>query len=91
MGKMLKRLGASVREYKAPSILAPVFVILEVVMEVVIPLLMAKMIDNGINKGNMQYIIVLGIALLISSIASLFFGVMAGNKAAEASRALPKI
>lgn len=90
MGKMLKRLGASVREYKVPSILAPVFVILEVVMEVVIPLLMAKMIDNGINKGNMQYIIVLGIALLISSIASLFFGVMAGNKAAEASAGFAK-
>lgn len=90
MGKMLKRLGASVREYKAPSILAPVFVILEVVMEVVIPLLMAKMIDNGINKGNMKYIVFLGIGLLVSAIASLLFGVMAGNKAAEASAGFAK-
>ena len=90
MGKILKRLGASVREYKAPSILAPVFVILEVVMEVVIPLLMAKMIDNGINKGNMKYIVFLGIGLLVSAIASLLFGVMAGNKAAEASAGFAK-
>lgn len=90
MGKMLKRLGAGIREYKVPSILAPVYVTLEVVMEVIIPLLMAKMIDEGINKGDMKYIIIIGIILLVSSLASLFFGVMAGNKAAEASAGFAK-
>lgn len=90
MLKMIKRLGASVREYKKASVLTPVYVILEVVMEVIIPLLMAKMIDNGINKGNMQYILVLGTLLLVSAFASLFFGVMAGNKAAEASAGFAK-
>ncbi len=90
MGKIIKRLGCCVREYKKASILAPVYVTLEVIMEVVIPLLMASMIDNGIEKGDMKYIIVMGIVLFLSSVASLIFGVMAGNKAADASAGFAK-
>ncbi len=90
MGKILKRLGASVREYKKASILTPVYVTLEVVMEVIIPLLMASMIDEGINKGDMKYIVTLGVFLVVSAVVSLIFGVMAGNKAAEASAGFAK-
>lgn len=90
MGKIIKRLGASVREYKKASLMTPVYVTLEVVMEVLVPLLMAKMIDNGINKGDMQYIVVLGALLLVFSIASLIFGVKSGYLAAEASAGFAK-
>lgn len=53
---MLKKLLQSVREYKKDSILSPVFVTFEVIMEVIIPLLMAKLIDLGIEKGSMSNI-----------------------------------
>lgn len=90
MIKVIKRLGQCIQEYKKAAILTPVFVILEVILEVVIPLLMAKVIDDGINKGNMSLIITLGIMLLCAAIASLIFGVMAGNKAADASAGFAK-
>ena len=57
---MIKRLSKCIREYKKDSILTPVFVIGEVVMEVVMPLLMAKLIDNGINAGNMDFVLKMG-------------------------------
>lgn len=60
---MIKRLAACVREFKRDSILAPVCVTMEVIMEVVIPLLMARLIDKGINAGNMPYLIKMGIFL----------------------------
>ena len=60
---MIKKLAGSIRQYKKDSILAPIFMVLEVVMEVVIPLLMANLIDFGIDKGNMDYIFKIGIAL----------------------------
>ncbi len=82
---MLKRLMQSIREYKTASIKTPVYVSLEVVMECVIPLIMAQLIDKGIDAGSMPTILKLGLLLLLSSIASLVFGVLSGRYAAEAS------
>jgi ATP-binding cassette subfamily B protein len=87
---MIKRLSHSIREYKINSILAPVYVTLEVVMEVLIPLLMANLIDYGIDAGNLSYIIKMGVFLLLSAAASLLFGVLAGNQAATASAGFAK-
>ena len=87
---MVKRLMKSIREYKAPSIKAPVFVSLEVIMEVVIPLLMANLIDQGISGGNMPYIVKMGLALLLCAAMSLVFGALAGKYAAIASAGFAK-
>ena len=91
---MLKKLLGSVREYKKDSLLSPVFVSLEVVMEVVIPLLMSLLIDNGINgnggSGNMNYIVKIGLVLLGCCVISLAFGALAGKHAAYASAGFAK-
>ncbi len=79
---MNKKLFQSIREYKKESILAPVFVILEVLMEVLIPLLMAKIIDVGIAKGDMGYIVKMGILLVVMAMLALYFGAKAGTYAA---------
>lgn len=85
-GKLLK----SVREYKRDSFSAPIFVTFEVIMEVIIPYIMADLIDNGIDAGNMNYILKLGIALTISCVLSLTFGALAGKYAARASAGFAK-
>lgn len=72
---MNKKLLQSVREYKKQSIIAPLLVTLEVLMEVLIPLEMAKIIDIGIAEGNLGYIIQRGLILVIMAMMSLFFGV----------------
>lgn len=82
---MLKRLFQCIREYKKPSLLAPVTVTMEVLLEIVIPLFMANMIDFGIDAGNLNYIIKTGILLLLCAFASMIFGVLAGRFAAVAS------
>jgi len=87
---MIKRLIRSVREYKKASLLSPLFVTLEVVMEVIIPLLMANLIDFGIDKGDMNYIVKIGFALVISCIISLAFGAFSGKYAAIASAGFAK-
>ncbi len=87
---VIKKILKSVREYKAASILAPLFVIGEVFMETVIPLLMAKMIDDGFSAGDMHYIVKTGGVMLVCAIAGLFFGVMSGRYAAIASAGLAK-
>ena len=81
---MNKTLLRSVREYKKQSILAPLLVILEVLMEVLIPLEMAKIIDVGIANGDMSYILQRGLLLVVMAMLALFFGVQAGNMAAIA-------
>ena len=81
---MNKTLLRSVREYKKQSILAPLLVILEVLMEVLIPLEMAKIIDIGIANGDMSYILQRGLILVVMAMLALFFGVQAGNMAAIA-------
>ena len=87
---MNKTLFKSIREYKKQSILAPLFVILEVLMEVLIPLEMAKIIDIGIANGDMSYIVQRGIVLVIMAMLALFFGVQAGNMAAVAAAGYAK-
>jgi ATP-binding cassette subfamily B protein len=75
----------SVREYKRDSIATPIFMALEVAMEIVIPLLMANLIDRGINGANMGYIVKIGAALLVFALLSMAFGMLSGHFAAKAS------
>jgi len=85
MNNIIKKLGESIREYKRASLLAPFFVVLEVIMEVLIPLIMARLIDNGINLGNMSNIERTGILLLAVCAISLTCGILSGKYAAVAS------
>ena len=87
---MNKKLFKSIREYKKESILAPILVILEVLMEVLIPLEMAKIIDVGIANGDLGYIVQRGEILVIMAMLALFFGVQAGNMAAVAAAGYAK-
>lgn len=87
---MIKTLAKSIREYKKDSILTPVLVSLEVILEVIIPLLMARLIDFGIDKGNMIYIWKIGAFLLLAAFISLFLGAAAGKTAAYASAGVAK-
>ena len=87
---MLKKLASYIKEYKKDSILTPIFVILEVVMEVIIPLLMAKIIDVGIQNGDVHYILEMGALLIVSAILSLTFGMLSGRFAAKASAGYAK-
>ena len=87
---MNRKLFKSIREYKKESVLAPLFVILEVFMEVLIPLQMAKIIDIGIQDGNLPYIIKMGVILVIMAMLALWFGVKAGTCAAESWRRIRK-
>lgn len=87
---MDKKLLRSVREYKKQSFLTPVLVAAEVFVEVLIPLLMAKIIDVGIMNGDMAYIIKLGVLLVVLAVVALFFGAKAGQLAAIASSGYAK-
>ena len=87
---MNRKLFKSIREYRRESILAPVFVILEVLMEVLIPLQMAKIIDVGIAQGNLPYIVRMGVILVAMAMIALFFGAMAGKFAAVAAAGYAK-
>ncbi|NCB92462.1 MAG: ABC transporter ATP-binding protein [Clostridia bacterium] len=82
---MIRTLGAQVKEFKKDSILTPVFMILEVIMEMIIPLLMASIIDNGVEKGNIKYICLIGGIMVLAALGGLFTGVMGGKCAASAS------
>lgn len=90
MREMLKTLGKSVREYKKPALLTPLLVTLEVVMEVVIPLLMANLIDKGIYAGQMNEILKIGVMLVVASLLSLAFGILSGITASKASAGFAK-
>ncbi|HJC91045.1 MAG TPA: ABC transporter ATP-binding protein, partial [Candidatus Mediterraneibacter excrementigallinarum] len=87
---MNRKLLRSVREYKRQSFLTPVLVALEVLMEVLIPLLMANIIDIGIMQGDMGYIVKTGVLLVVMAILALFFGAKAGQLAAIASAGYAK-
>ena len=81
---VLKTLMKSIRQYKKQSIASPVFVSIEVIMECILPLIMAKVIDS-MNGNSMGPILKYGLILVIFAMISLFFGVMAGKEAATAS------
>ena len=87
---MNRKLLQSVREYKKESILAPVLVVLEVFLEVLIPYLMANIIDIGISGGDMGYITKTGILLVLMAMLSLVFGAKAGQYAAIAGAGYAK-
>ena len=87
---MFKKLSKYVKEYKKSAILTPIFVVLEVVMEVIIPLLMARIIDVGIQNGDVRYIVEIGALLIISAILSLTFGMLSGRFVAKASAGYAK-
>ncbi|HEX9027451.1 MAG TPA: ABC transporter ATP-binding protein [Clostridium sp.] len=82
---MIKKLISYATEFKKDTILTPVYVALEVVMETIIPLLMAMIIDNGVGKGDMKYVTIVGAAMLAVSFLSLTFGVLGGKHAAKSS------
>ena len=81
---VLKTLMKSIRQYKRQSIASPVFVSIEVIMECILPLIMAKVIDS-MNGNSMGPILKYGLILVIFAMISLFFGIMAGKEAATAS------
>ena len=87
---MIKKLASYIKEYKKASILTPIFVVLEVVMEVIIPMLMSKIIDVGIPNSDIKYIMEIGILLTLSAIMSLAFGMLSGRFAAKASSGFAK-
>ena len=87
---MLKTLGKQIREFKADSIKTPLFMILEVIMETVIPLLMASIIDDGVEAGNMQHIYQVGGFMVVAAAIGLFAGVMGGKYGARASAGFAK-
>ena len=87
---MVKKLMAHVKEYKTNAILIPLFMLLEVAMEMVIPLMMASIIDDGVNAGNMNHIYKMGIYMILIALVGLFAGVMGGRCGAFASAGLAK-
>lgn len=87
---MIKRLAQSIGEYKRDTILSPVLVTVEVILEVIIPLLMANMIDDGITAGNMNVLVKLGLILVLLCAFSLLTGFLAGHFAAIASTGFAK-
>ena len=82
---MINRLARSVRQYKKNALLAPAFVTMEAVLEVVIPFLMAYVVDNGIEKGTMAYVWAMGGVLALCALLSLCCGALSGKHAAIAS------
>lgn len=82
---MLKVLGAQIKEFKKDSILTPVFMILEVIMEMIIPLLMASIIDDGVNAGNLNHIYKIGAIMIVIALIGLWAGLMGAKYGARAS------
>ena len=82
---MIKKLASRIRQYKKNAIATPLFMVGEVAMEALIPLVMSWLIDRGIEQGNMNHIILYGAILLVTAFLSLFSGVMSGRMAAIAS------
>lgn len=82
---MLKVLGAQIKEFKKDSLMTPVFMILEVIMEMIIPLLMASIIDDGVNAGNMNHIYKVGAYMVVAAIIGLWAGMMGAKYGARAS------
>lgn len=74
-----------VKEFKKDSILTPIFMILEVAMEMIIPLLMGAIIDIGVNKGDMKSILLIGLVMILVALVGLWAGIMGGKCGASAS------
>ncbi len=87
---MLKKLAKCIREYKLQTVLAPLTIMMEVVMETIIPFIMAKLIDNGINKGDMSYVAYSCLILVGCCGLSMMFGSLSARFAAVASAGFAK-
>ncbi len=87
---MIKKILKSVREYKLVSILTIIFISLEVILDVLIPILMTKIIDIGINQKSLNVVLLIGGSLILVALFSLMFGWLSGKFAAEASSGFAK-
>lgn len=87
---MIKTLATHIKEYKKASIATPFFMILEVIMETLIPFLMATLVDDGINKGNLNHVYRIGALMLVFAVIGLFAGLMGGKYGAKASAGFAK-
>ncbi len=87
---MIKTLAAQIKEYKGDSIKTPICMILEVICETIIPLLMASIVDDGINKNNMNHIYVVGGAMVFVALLGLISGLLGGKYGARASAGFAK-
>lgn len=86
----MKNIFSCIKDYKKDTLLTPIFVVAEVLMEVLIPYFMASLIDFGIDKGNMEVVYKIGLFLVLSTIFSLTFGALAGMFGARASSGFAK-
>lgn len=87
---MLKSILAYVRDYKKDSLMTPVFMIMEVIFETAIPFLMASIIDNGVEAGDMAHIYKVGAIMVLAALAGLICGIMGGKYGAKASTGFAK-
>lgn len=87
---MIKTLAAQIKEYKKVSVMTPVFMVLEVVFEMLIPFLMASIIDDGVEAGNMQHVYAVGAVMIAAALCGLFCGVLGGKYGARASTGFAK-
>lgn len=87
---MLKTLGAQIKEYKWASIATPVFMLLEVAVDTIIPLLMASIIDNGVNKGDTQHIYIMGVWMIVAALFGLLTGCLGAKYGAKAAMGFGK-
>lgn len=87
---ILSTLASEIKQYRLTALLTPIFVILEVLMEVLIPFVIADLIDKGVELGNYDVIIELGIVLIILALLALVFGILAGRTSAVASAGFAK-
>ena len=87
---MLKHLLSCVREYRRPAILAPIYVTMEVVLDILIPFYMGRLLDYGIGKGDMSYVVRTGLLLVVMCLLSLGFGALSGHSAAVAAMGFGK-
>ena len=87
---MLKTLLSQVKEYKAPSIVTPIFMLGEVVMEAIIPLLMGMIVEEGVEEGDLNRIYFLGLIMVVCALLSLTFGILSGVYSAKAATGFAK-
>ena len=87
---MLKTLGAQIKEYKWASIATPVFMLLEVAVDTIIPLLMASIIDNGVNMGDTRHIYIMGVWTIVAALFGLLTGCLGAKYGAKAAMGFGK-
>lgn len=87
---MLKTLGAQIKEYKWASIATPVFMLLEVAVDTIIPLLMASIIDNGVNMGDTRHIYIMGVCMIVAALFGLLTGCLGAKYGAKAAMGFGK-